>query len=164
MFDAKIIPASKLITDINAETQRQPKLMATAMKRAGSRMRTRWLKRLRVEPRAAPPGITRYMTPKQRRKVHALRRERGGGSYERSHDLINDWDVRVDAAEKGGAITVDNPNPVAEFVYGVRRQPFIEVIGWLDPVPMLDEFWQEANTVIEETFFTISDPVAGVRR
>jgi hypothetical protein len=148
----------------NKQIVSSPKVMETLMKRSGSRLKSRILKVLKVEPRDAPPGITAYMTPRQRRKVHALRRERGGGVYQRTHELINAWDVKVRLSADGGSIDAVNTSPTSEFVYGVRRQRFIEVIGWLDPVQTLVPFEQEAAEIVEANWHTASDPDAGVSR
>lgn len=148
----------------NKQIVQSPKVMETLMKRSGSRLGSRILKVLKVEPRPAPPGITRYMTPKQRRFVHAQRRERGGAAYQRTHELINAWDVKVRLSMDGGEIVAVNTSPTSEFVYGVRRQRFIEVIGWLDPVPALAPFEQEAQLIVAENWWTATDPDAGITR
>lgn len=161
----------EIISDVDgvlAEQKRQivssPKVMETLMKRSGSRLRSRILKVLKVEPRDAPPGITRYMTPKQRRLVHAKRRERGGGAYQRTHELRDAWDVKVNLSADGGEIVATNSSPVAPYAFGVFRQRFLEVIGWLDPVPTLAPFVQEAQEIVTENWHTASDPDAGVSR
>lgn len=153
-----------VIAEQNQTHIQSPKVMQTLMKRSGTRISSRALKLLKVEPRKPPPGITAYMTPRQRRFVHAKRRERGGGEYERTHELINAWDVKVTLTENGGEIVATNSSSVGEFAYGVRRQRFMEVIGWLDPVPTLAPIVKEAQDVVVENWYTATDPDAGVAR
>lgn len=163
MFNAKIIPPTEQINRINDAYRQQPKLTATAMKRAGRGLKKRWLPKFKVEPRPAPRGITKFMTPPQRRLVHAKRRARGGGAYERTHELVNAWDITVEASDKGGAIILENDSSKAGFFYGVQRQRWIEVIGWLDPIPLMEAFEKEVIEVTDETLLTVTDPFAGVR-
>lgn len=141
-----------------------PAVMATLMKRSSTRIKSRANKLLKVEPRDAPAGITAYMTPRQRRKVHALRNERGGGPYRRTHELRDAWDVKVTLSAEGGEIVATNSSPVAVFAYGERRQRFLEVIGWLDPVPTLAPLVQDAQEIVEANWYTATDPDAGVSR
>lgn len=164
MVSARITPPTQAIAAINAEYARQPKLMALAYKRATSRLKSRMLKELRVEPGKPPRGITRLMTPRQRAAFFASKGFGKGIPYTRTHGLVKAWDVKVEASEKGGSITVTNNAPAAEFVYGIRRQPFLVAIGWLNPAPIYEKYEQEAATVLEETFFTVSSPDAGTSR
>lgn len=141
-----------------------PKLMATAMRRNVSRLKSRMLKVRRAEPPPASAAYPlRYKSAKQRRKVHALRRERGGGSYVRTHELVNDWDMTVTIDGNGGSINIFNDNPVAHFVYDPFRQPMFDKIGWLDAVAQDDKDEIELQRVVDETWLTINDPKAGVK-
>lgn len=145
-----------------------PKLLATAMKRNTSRLKSRWKAALSVEPAAASNFYPfRYKSAKQRRKVHAMRRERGGGAYVRTHKLSKAWAVDIHADEKGGTVSVDNKNPAAPFVYGAFLQPMFDAtqggVPWLDPDEVNRKFMLEATQVLEQTWFTIADSRAGVR-
>lgn len=167
----------KMVIDLPA-LQRQstqivqsPKLLATAMKRNMKRLESRWEQALSVEPAEAPNYYPlRYKSRKQLRKVHALRRERGGGAYQRTHRLSKSWDVDVKADENGGVVAAKNPDPKAGLVYGTENDPrqpmFNPLLGgvpWLDPDDVNAQFTQEANEVLEQTWFTIADSRAGVR-
>ncbi len=145
-----------------------PKLLATAMKRNTSRLKSRWKEALSAEPPSAQNFYPfRYKSAKQRRKVHAMRRERGGGAYVRTHKLSKAWKVEIVADEKGGGVVVENKNPAAVFVYGEFRQPMFDAaqggVPWLDPEEVNRKFMLEATQVLEQTWFTIGDNRAGVR-
>lgn len=145
-----------------------PKLLATAMKRNTSRLKARWKEALSVEPAPAANYYPfRYKSAKQRRFVHAKRRERGGGAYVRTHKLSKAWKVEIDANENGGAVVVQNRNPAAAFVYGEFRQPMFNPsqggVPWLDAEEVNRKFMLEATQVLEQTWFTIGDSRGGMR-
>lgn len=155
----------------NALIVQSPKLMATAMKRNIKRLETRWEQALGVEPPDAANFYSlKYKSRKQLRKVHALRNERGGGPYQRTHRLSKSWDVDVKADASGGVVAVTNTAPQAGLVYGTDEDPrqpmFNPLLGgvpWLDPNDVNAQFAVEGVEVIEQTWFTIADSRAGVR-
>lgn len=145
-----------------------PKLLATAMKRNTGRLRTRWVAAKRVEPAAAANYTPlRYKSAKQRRKVHALRRERGGGAYQRTHELSRSAFVELQADENGGSVTTGYKSPIAGFVLSEFRQPMYNPalggIPWQDPAETDTKFVLETQVVLSETWKTITDSKAGVR-
>jgi hypothetical protein len=165
----KFTTAIPAIEQQNTRIIQSPKLMTTAMKRNTSRLRTRWKTALSVEPAPAPNYYPlRYRSARQRRKVHAMRKERGGGAYTRTHALSKGWKVDLQADENGGNVTVTNRAPEAAFVIGEFRQPMFDArvggIPWLDPNEVNRKFAIETQVVIAETWKTIADPRAGVPR
>lgn len=76
--------------------------------------------------------------------------------------------MKADA--NGGAVVAQNSDPKSGLVYGTEddpRQPmFNPLLGgvpWLDPNDVNARFAVEATEVLEQTWFTIADPRAGVR-
>lgn len=156
-----------VIDAINDAAIQSPKLMQTAYKRATSRLKARWLVALRKEP----PGASNYYklpwkSDKQRRFVMAKLRKEGNLPYQRTHRLSQGWDVEFESFEDGGAVTVTNGAPESIFVYGdldTPRQPMFEKIPWLEPNGVNNEFLDEAEEVLIQTWYTTVDPFAGVK-
>lgn len=168
---ATFTPPKDTIADISKAMSQYPTLLNVAIKRNGGKVLRAWEEALQDEP---PPASRftplRYKSAKQRRKVHAIRRERGGGAYQRTHALTKAWKVRMDTQKNYGTVTAQNRNPAAPFVYGtenVLRQPMFDVakggVPWLDPDVVNRKFAAQFGDVLEATVFTISDPKAGVR-
>lgn len=152
----------------NQRIVQSPKLLATAMKRNTGRLRTRWVAAKRVEPPPAQQYAPfRYKSAKQRRLVHAKRRERGGGAYPRTHELSKSAFVDLNVNENGGTVVTGYKSPIAGFVLSEFRQPMFDPrqggVPWQDPRETDGKFVQETQVVIEQTWFTIADSRAGVR-
>lgn len=146
---------------------RSPAVFATGLKRNTSRLVSRWVAAKRIEPAPAPNYYPlRYKSDKQRRKVHALRRERGGGAYVRTHELSQSAFVDLKADENGGSVTTGYRSLMAAFVLTEYRQPMFDPraggIPWQDPAVTDAAFVQEAVVVIGETWKTAADERAGV--
>lgn len=160
-------PPTAIIEAYNEQIRDTPALLTTAYKRNTHRLIGRWITALRIEPPTAENYYPLpYKSARQRRKVHALRRERGGGAYQRTHALSQGWKGTVDPIEGGGELRVVNNKPTTVFVYGsldTPRQPMFVKIPWLDPFEVSYPFMDEAENVLIETLDTISSPTAGVR-
>lgn len=163
-------PPTDVMAAINDTALQSPGLMATAYTRATSRLRSRWRSALRVEP---PAAKNYYKLPwasdAQRIAVIIKLKKQGNLPYERSGDLAQGWDVVIDSAEDGGSITATNDAPESIYVYGdedTLRQPmFDEHVGgipWLDPVEVNNTYLDEAEEVLIQTWFSVTDPFAGV--
>lgn len=159
-------PPTTVIEAYNQQMIDTPVLLTTAMKRNTSRLLARWSAALSVEPPEAPNYYPLpYKSAKQRRKVHALRRARGGGAYQRTHKLARGWKGKITPIENGGEMVMSNPAPTTVFVYGLLdtpRQPMFVKIPWLDPFEVSYPFMDEAENVLIETLNTVSSPTAGV--
>lgn len=163
-----IIPPIQAFEAQQKQIIQSPKLYTTALKRNTSRLKSRWVAALRVEPAAASNFTPlRYKTPRQRRKVHAMRRERGGGAYVRTHELSKSAYVELKATEAGGSAVAGYKSLKAPFVLGDFRQPMFNPslggVPWLDVDEVNQRFAVEAVVVIESTWFTVMDSQAGVR-
>jgi len=140
-----------------------PKLMERALKRQQTRLKSRVLKIVRVEPPPPKPGITRLMTPRQRRAFWATNGFGHGIPYVRTHRLVNSWEAQFEFTEDGGAFVVENTSPAARFVIGADQQAFHAATGWIYAPRVVDDFVPIVLTAYEETWRTISDPFAGVK-
>lgn len=163
-------PPSAAIAAFNANIDRYPTLLTTAYKRATSRLLSRWLAALRVEPPSAQNFYPiHWKTAKQRRAFFATDGFGQGIPTQRTHELVNAWKGRVDSFENGGDLVVENRSPIAQFPYGTLdtpRQPMFEAslggIPWLDPLETSAPFMDEAEIVLLSTLDTVLSPTAGV--
>lgn len=68
-------------------------------------------------------GKIDWTSDKQRIKVMILRREKGiKGDYERSHELSEGWTITAKIDGAIFKIVIQNPSPIAKFVYGSLAQ------------------------------------------
>lgn len=154
----------KVVAAQNQNIRNSPNQMANAMKRNVGRLKSRMLKVRRKEP---PPASSAYKLPwtnkDQRIAVIIKLRKAGNLPYKRTHDLRDGWDLKAKADANGGSVTVENDAPEAEFVYGARRQPMFDKIGWLDAQAQDAKDAAELQEVVAQTWFTIADETAGVK-
>lgn len=164
----KVTHAIPAIDKQNKRILRSPAVFATGMKRNTSRLKSRWVAAKRVEPPAAQQFAPfRYKSTKQRRLVHAKRRERGGGAYVRTHELSRSAFVDINVNENGGNVITGYKSPIAQFVLTKYRQPMFDPrfggVPWQNPTETDAKFVQETMVVIRETWKTAADERAGVR-
>lgn len=133
--------------------------MQRALKRRESRLRQLTLKIVAVEPGAPKPGITRKMTPRQRRAYFATDGFGHGIPYERTHALVNAWQAKFQFDEDGGAFVVENTSPVATYVVGEFQQSFHADTGWINAEQVIDnEVVPLVMNDYEQTFYAVADP------
>lgn len=167
MYSVTVTVPADIIAAINEQIGLTPKLMTTAYNRATSRLRSRWRDALRVEP---PPAANYYpihwKSAKQRRAFFATNGFGRGIPTVRTHTLSQGWQVIFAPLDNGGAITVVNETPYAQFVVGNNRQPMFDGntggIPWLEPDFINVQYLEEAEEVMIQTWFTVSDIFAGV--
>ena len=171
MISAEFVPATAQIEAYHQNLRQYPTQLTRAYKRNSSRLRSRWLAALQVEPLDASRF---YVLPwKSRKQVKAFFASEGFGGgipTERSHGLIRAWRVLFQTVEQGGSIAAYNTAAAAVFVYGdwtTERQPMFNPayggISWLDPAEVHFQFASEAEAVLAGTILTF-DPFAGVTR
>lgn len=152
------------ILEAFADTARNaPALTATAYNRATRRLRKQLLDRLRNEP-GKPVYPLAWKSERQRTFVMAKLRESGALPYKRTGTLLNGYRVELIANEDGGILQVTNKVPYARFVIGDEAQPFHLQTKWPQLATTVSEFEQMAIDVLIDTWFTVSDPTAGVRQ
>ena len=117
---------------------------------------------LRPEPGAPQPGVTKLMTPRQRRAFWATNGFGHGIPYTRSHAISEGWQYRIEALGNGGEVSIYNDVPYVGYVEGFEQQLFLKGVGWLYAPPILADFSEEAENVATQTWLTVADPFAGV--
>jgi len=170
MISAEFVPATAQIEAYHQNLRQYPTQLTRAYKRNSSRLRSRWLAALQVEP---PPAKLFYpiqwKTPKQRAAFFATNGFGAGIPTQRTHKLIQAWRVLFQAIEQGGSIVAYNVAETAVFVYGdfdTHRQPMFAPgsgVPWLDADEVNFRFASEAEAVLAGTILTF-DPFAGVTR
>lgn len=153
------------VLDAIADTAKQsPKLMHTAMRRNMRRLATRLLKPLKKEP-PVWRGKRRWKSEKQRRAYFATNGFGAGIPYVRTHGLVRAWRVEFkNNTPASGVITLVNDTHAAQFVQGDFAQPMHLDSGWPQAAPVVAKGREDVNEVAIQTWFTVSDPHAGVPR
>lgn len=163
MYSAKITVPTDVLDAIRDTAQKSPKLMQTAYERSTRRLRKQILDTLREEP-GKPKYPIRWKSERQRRYVLAKLREEGNLPYDRTGALLKAWDVRVENDGTGGIMVVENTSPNAAYVVGDDAQPYHLDTGWVQGADVVSEFRPIAEDVLIDTWYTVSDPFAGVQR
>lgn len=152
------------ILDAIADTAlRSPKLMQTAFKRNVSRLRSRILDDLQQDPGPVHYPI-RWKSERQRRFVMAKLRSEGNLPYERTGALQAGYRIVAIDDGEGGILQVTNNVPYANFVVGDDAQPFHLDTGWRQVGTAIANYREEAEDVLIQTWFTVTDATAGVFR
>jgi hypothetical protein len=140
-----------------------PGLMKTAYKRNVGRLRSRILARLKVEPKK-PTYPLRWKSERQRRAFFATDGFGGGIPSTRSGKLLASYDVQVTDIGDGGVLSITNSDPKARFVIGDDAQPMHLDTGWKQIADVASDARVEAENVLIDTWFLVTDPTAGVPR
>lgn len=167
MYSVEITVPTDIIDAINQQIADSPGLMQTAFNRASSRLRSRWRDALRVEPPSAQNFYPiHWQSAKQRRAFFATNGFGGGIPHIRTHDLSKGWQVDITDLGAGGEINVYNESDAADYVYGDQRQLMFDGstggIPWLEPDLINAQYLEEAEEVLIQTWFTVTDINAGV--
>lgn len=150
-----------IILAIEAALKTSPGRMKTAYKRAVSRLRSRILQRLKIEPNK-PTYPLRWKSEKQRRAFFATNGFGNGIPYQRTGKLLASYDVSVLDTNDGGVLSIVNSDPKARFVIGDDAQPMHLDTGWIQSADVASDARVEAENVLIETWFTVADNTAGV--
>jgi hypothetical protein len=152
------------VLDAIRETARKaPGLMTTAYTRATRRLRARMLAELRKPGKPSFPGITKLMTPKQRKKFWASNGFGRGIPTQRTGELQAGYDVIIAPLDSNSAtMEITSSTPYQTYVSGAQVQPF-HIERYVQTTDVAIEFEAEANDVLTETWWTVSDYGAGVR-
>jgi hypothetical protein len=152
------------ILDAIAETaQKSPRLMQTAFKRNVSRLRSRILDDLTQDPGPVHYPI-RWKSERQRRAFFATNGFGKGIPYERTGALQAGYRITAIDDPSGGILQVTNTTPYANFVVGDDAQPFHLDTGWRQVGTAIANYREEAEDILIDTWFTVTDATAGVFR
>lgn len=161
MISVTVTIPTDVINAINEQIAETPALMARAYTRAASRLKSRMLDELRTMP--GPPHYPlRWKSERQRRYVMWLLKSQNNLPYQRTGELSRAWEVNIASSEDGGSITVENDTPYAQFVQGDSAQPFHLDTGWPQAAPIISKYAEEAEEVLIQTWYTVTDIFGGV--
>ncbi len=161
MISIEVRLETDVLDAIRDAAVKAPGLMNTVYKRRVRKLRTRMLTRLRVEP--GPPHYPiRWTSDKQRRFVMAKLRRENNLPYQRTHLLVNSYDVVLNSTEAGGILLVTNDDPSARFVVGDDQQGFHIDTGWQSTASVIVEFEEIAFNELVSDWYLVVDPFAGV--
>lgn len=135
-----------------------PTLMNVAYKRAVSRLRSKLLTRLDVQPGPVKYPI-RWKSARQRRAFFATNGFGRGIPTRRSGKLGKSWKIDLLEEQDGGIFTVYNITNYEQYVTGIDQQPFHMDTGWYHSQDILAEALVEAEEVLIQTWFTVADGV-----
>jgi hypothetical protein len=164
MIRAEVRTDDDILLAIADAAQKSPVLMRTAFSRNVKRLAARYLKPLKKEP-PKWRGKRRWKSEKQRRAYFATDGFGSGIPYTRTHELANAWRVEFESGDPySGVVTFVNDSPAARFVQGDDAQPMHLDSGWPQLADSVSQARPELENVAIETWFSVSDPFAGVRR
>lgn len=152
------------ILDAVAETaEKAPKLMQTALRRNVRRIASRIVQPLRKRP-PKWKGKRRWQSDRQRRAYFATNGFGAGIPYQPTGRLTKGWDVEyVGRDAYNGEFAIVNPVKYAPFVQGDWAQKMHLDSGWPQLAPLVAKAREDINEVAIQTWFTVSDPYAGVK-
>ena len=140
-----------------------PALVEGAYRRQVVRVRPKLLSKLRAYP-GAPKYPLRWKSARQRRAFFATNGFGGGIPYQRTGKLGAGWNIDITPLAEGGQVVLSNTQSYMPFVQGDSTQPFHLDTGWPQMGPIVAEIRQELDDRLVETWFTLTDPTAGVPR
>lgn len=149
------------------ERQRRAALRATRLMQTALERNTRTLRRqMREELATEPPpfkGKRRWTSERQRIFVITKLKREGNLPYRRTHRLAKAWRVEFEGDAFKGSLVAYNRTSGAAFVQGNRVQVMHLDSGWKQIDPMVAKYRPKLQTVLRETWRTVTDPRAGVR-
>lgn len=160
--DIDIRPATDVLDAINDQMRRTPGLMQTAVQRQLRNTRRRILPTLRALEPGPPRYPLRWKSDRQHRFVMAKLRREGNLPYQRTGDLLRRYDLTLTSSDAGGVFTLTNDAPQAPFVIGNAQQPYHIDTGWEFIGVTANRVQDTVTEDLIETWFTVSDPFAGV--
>lgn len=160
MYASPEVAVPTALLQANAEAARQsPKLMETAFKRDMRFLRAEFLKRIST-PRGAHKRPTKFQSAKQRGWWFAVGVKTWSG---RTGRLQKGWRTDTKTTQAGGLFRYWNVHPYALYVQGFKQQKMHEGT-WVREVDAVSQFKPIAEQRIRESWRTVSDYTAGVRR
>ncbi len=141
-----------------------PTLMDTAFKRNVQRLSSRTLVRLRQTPGPVVYPI-QWTTPLQRRAFFASDGFGGGIPTRRIGKLQKGWVAKIRGAPEGSIFVIENTATnrddvrYEQYVTGINQQRFHRNTGWQRSQDILADVLVEAEDVLIETWFTVTDGI-----
>lgn len=171
VFKQEITVDQDIFDAIEQGAGKLPVLMDTAFKRNVSRLSSRTVAKLREEPPPSRPGtFRRHATPEQKKAVMAKLRKANNIPYQRTGRYAAVWASNIETTPDGGIFTISNPatikgkgrwagTPLENVIQGVLQQGFHKETGWIPSQDILADALVEAEDVLIETWFTVTDGI-----
>jgi hypothetical protein len=141
--------------------RKAPALIANAYERAARPPLQRAMVKLKTYPGRVKYPI-RWKSERQRRAFFASNGFGSGIPYRRTGALKRGWQYKLTKITQGGAVLIENDTSYAQFVQGDDAQPFHLATGWTQAAPVIALLREELEDILIETWFTLTDPRAGV--
>lgn len=165
MIEARATVDTDALEAIQEQARKTPALMKKFFELRAKPVTRRFLDELKDEPRPAVHPFV-FATPRSRRWYFYALREglipTDGRRYKRSGLTIKAWRVIVKPTTGGGELVLENDQPHAQYVYGPRTVPGHLITGWPQVEPLQEKYSEQLTEVAIETWYTVSDPYAGV--
>lgn len=161
MYTGSLTIDNDIIQAIEDNVNNLPVLMETAFKRQQRLIRRSVLAKLRKQPGKVKYPI-QWASARQRRAFFASDGFGKGIPYQRTGGLVNAWEVDFVREGDSYAIVAVNPLPAAQYVVGDKQQPFHRNTGWYRADDVLIDETIRAEDVLIDTWFTVTDDLAGV--
>lgn len=138
---------------------KSPALLNTAFERAVRNLRRQFVKEAGT-PKGAHQRPTDWQTAKQRAWWFAVGINQWKG---RTGTLAKGWKTDLKVTQAGGIFRAWNTAPYATYVQGKNVQRMHRKV-WAQESELFPKYSTLAQTVLKETWYTVSSPTAGVRR
>lgn len=160
MFSRPEIIVPTAVLDLQHDRLVQsPKLLTTAFERAIRNLRRSFVKEAGT-PKGAHKRPTDWQTPKQRAWWFAVGINQWKG---RTGTLEKSWKTDLKVTAAGGVFRGYSTAPYSVFVQGKQVQRMHKNV-WAQESDLFPKYSALAQTVLKETWVTVSDPTAGIRR
>lgn len=156
MYSATITVDDDILQAYSEAASQSPRLMQTAFNRNIGRLRARLKTALAEQPQKAKKPFI-WKSERQRRAFFATNGFGGGIPYQRTNRLSSGWDVTLLTGDDEGLLQVTNEVPYARYVQGDDAQPGHLNTGWAQAGVIVAQYRAEAENVLIETWFTVTD-------
>lgn len=164
MYSVNLIVDADILDAIAEGVRKTPGLMNTAMKRQLGRVRRPFLQELMFEPPILTPANypLRWKSARQRKFVMAKLRREGNLPYQRTHGMVNSWEVVFAINNDGGSFIASNDDPSQIYVTGDWMQPMHIDNGWMPVAPVIVKYEMMLNDQLIEIWYTVVSDSAGI--
>jgi hypothetical protein len=170
VFSHTVRPATDILFAMRDQALRTPALMKTAFERTVKRSIRRVKPEITTYPARLPSLPFKWSNDpaadaRARRWYFANKvKGRKGGRYKRTGGLAKSWQFVLETTNFAGAYRIQNMYRGAVFVQGFRQVPSHRQTGWSVVREVVDREMARLENELIESWFTVSDPFAGVPR
>lgn len=168
MYSVTQRPAVDILYASRDQAQRTPSLMKTAFERVVGRS----VRRVKPEITTYPPRLPSLpfkwsndpAADNRARRWYFANKVKGrkGGRYKRTGALGRSWQFIMETSNFAGTYRIQSLTRAAIFVQGNRQVPSHRQTGWSRAREVVEYETARLENELIETWFTISDPFAGV--